>query len=217
MRVIILGAPGSGKGTQCKWISKEYDIPHISTGDIFRKNIAEETELGLKVKDIMAKGDLVPDEIVVNMLKNRLDEADCKEKGFLLDGFPRTIPQAENLDEYLKENNIELDKVINLYVPDEELMARTVNRRTCSNPECKEIYNLRDNAPKVDGICDKCGAELLQRKDDNEESVSNRLKNYHNQTEPLIEYYEKQGKVATVVGQVLVEDTIALVKQELAK
>ena len=217
MRVIILGAPGSGKGTQCKWISKEYDIPHISTGDIFRKNIAEETELGLKVKDIMARGDLVPDEIVVNMLKNRLDEADCKEKGFLLDGFPRTIPQAENLDEYLKENNIELDKVINLYVPDEELMARTVNRRTCSNPECKEIYNLRDNAPKVDGICDKCGAELLQRKDDNEESVSNRLKNYHNQTEPLIEYYEKQGKVATVVGQVLVEDTIALVKQELAK
>ena len=217
MRVILLGAPGSGKGTQCKWISKEYDIPHISTGDIFRKNIAEETELGLKVKDIMARGDLVPDEIVVNMLKNRLEEADCKERGFLLDGFPRTIPQAETLDAYLKENNIELDKVINLFVPDEELMARTVNRRTCSNPECKEIYNLRDNAPKVDGICDKCGSELLQRKDDNEESVSNRLKNYHDQTEPLIEYYEKQGKVATVVGQELVEDTIALVKQELAK
>ncbi len=217
MRTIILGAPGSGKGTQCKWISKEYDIPHISTGDIFRKNIAEETELGLKVKDILARGDLVPDEIVVNMLKNRLDEADCKEKGFLLDGFPRTIAQAESLDQYLSENNISLDKVINLHVPDEELMARTVNRRTCSNPDCKEIYNLRDNAPKVEGICDKCGAELLQRKDDNEESVSNRLVNYHNQTEPLIEYYGKQGKVATVVGQELVEDTIALVKQELAK
>lgn len=216
-RLIILGAPGSGKGSQCKWITKDYNVPHISTGDIFRKNIAEGTALGMEAKKYMDEGKLVPDELVVDLLKSRLEEADCKENGFLLDGFPRTLHQAEVLDEYLNANGIKLDKVINLHVPDEEIMARTINRRTCENPECKEIYNLRDNPPKVDGVCDKCGSKLFQRDDDNEATVSNRLSVYHSQTEPLIEYYTARGLVATVVGQEQLADTIALVKAELEK
>lgn len=216
-RLIILGAPGSGKGSQCKWITKDYNVPHISTGDIFRKNIAEGTALGMEAKKYMDEGKLVPDELVVDLLKSRLEEADCKENGFLLDGFPRTLHQAEVLDEYLDANGIKLDKVINLHVPDEEIMARTINRRTCENLECKEIYNLRDNPPKVDGICDKCGSKLFQRDDDNEATVSNRLSVYHSQTEPLIEYYTAKGLVATVVGQEQLSDTIALVKAELEK
>lgn len=216
-RLIILGAPGSGKGSQCKWITKDYNVPHISTGDIFRKNIAEGTALGMEAKKYMDEGKLVPDELVVDLLKSRLEEADCKENGFLLDGFPRTLHQAEVLDEYLDANGIKLDKVINLHVPDEEIMARTINRRTCENPECKEIYNLRDNSPKVEGICDKCGSKLFQRDDDNEATVSNRLAVYHSQTEPLIEYYTAKGLVATVVGQEQLADTIALVKAELEK
>lgn len=214
-RLIILGAPGSGKGSQCKWITKDYNVPHISTGDILRKNIADGTELGLKAKEYMDKGNLVPDELVIDLLKARLDENDCKENGFLLDGFPRTVAQAEALDGYLNENGIEIDKVINLEVPDEEIMSRAINRRTCENPECKEIYNLRDNPPKVEGICDKCGSNLFVRKDDNEETVANRLKVYHEQTEPLIEYYKEKGKVATIIGQERLEDTIALVKEVL--
>lgn len=216
-RLIILGAPGSGKGSQCKWITKDYNVPHISTGDIFRKNIAEGTALGMEAKKYMDEGKLVPDELVVDLLKSRLEEADCKENGFLLDGFPRTLHQAEVLDEYLDANGIKLDKVINLHVPDEEIMARTINRRTCENQECKEIYNLRDNPPKVEGICDKCGSKLFQRDDDNEATVSNRLAVYHSQTEPLIEYYTAKGLVATVVGQEQLADTIALVKAELEK
>ncbi len=212
MRLIILGAPGSGKGSQCKWITKDYDVPHISTGDILRKNIADGTELGMKAKEYMDKGELVPDELVIDILKARLDEEDCQEKGFLLDGFPRTVAQAEALDSYLQERDMEIDKVINLDVPDEEIMSRAINRRTCENPNCKEIYNLRDNPPRVEGICDKCGSKLFQRPDDNEETVTNRLNVYHKQTEPLIEYYSKTGKVSTVVGQELLEDTIALVK-----
>lgn len=216
LRLIVLGAPGSGKGSQCKWITRDYDVPHISTGDILRKNIADGTELGIKAKEYMDKGELVPDGLVIDILKARLDEADCQEKGFLLDGFPRTVAQAEALDAYLNEHEIELDKVINLHVADEEIMSRAINRRTCENPECKEIYNLRDNPPSVEGVCDKCGAKLFQRKDDNEETVANRLHVYHMQTEPLIAYYTEKGKVATVIGQELLEDTIALVKSELA-
>lgn len=217
MRLIILGAPGSGKGSQCKWITKDYNVPHISTGDILRKNIADGTELGMKAKEYMDKGELVPDKLVIELLKARLDEQDCKDNGFLLDGFPRTVAQAEVLDAYLKENRIEIDKVINLNVPDEEIMSRAINRRTCENAECKEIYNLKDNPPKIDGICDKCGSKLFQRKDDNEETVANRLKVYHEQTEPLIAYYNQSGKVATIIGQEKLEDTIALVKAELER
>lgn len=216
-RLVILGAPGSGKGSQCKWITKDYDVPHISTGDILRKNIADGTELGKKAKSYMDRGELVPSELVIALLKARLDEEDCKAKGFLLDGFPRTVEQAESLDEYLKENGISLDRVVNIEVPDEEIMSRALNRRTCSNPECKEIYNLRDNAPQVDNVCDKCGSSLFVRDDDNEATVSKRLEVYHTQTEPLIKYYSEQDKLSTVVGQVLLEDTIALVKKELEK
>lgn len=214
-RLIILGAPGSGKGSQCKWITRDYNVPHISTGDIFRKNISEGTELGKKAKEYMDKGALVPDELVVDLLTSRLDEADCVEQGFLLDGFPRTLAQAEVLAKYLESKGIALDKVINLDVPDEEIMSRALNRRTCENPECKEIYNMRDNPPKVEGVCDKCGAKLFIRDDDNEETVSNRLKVYHSQTEPLIKYYTEKGVLSTVVGQEKFEDTVALVKEAL--
>lgn len=216
IRLIILGAPGSGKGSQCKWITRDYNVPHISTGDILRKNIAEGTELGKEAKSYMDKGALVPDELVINLLKNRLEEADCKENGFLLDGFPRTIDQAIALEEYLNLNNIKIDKVINLHVPDEEIMGRALNRRTCENPDCKEIYNMRDNPPKVEGICDKCGSKLFIRDDDNEATVSKRLETYHKQTEPLIAYYTEKRILATVVGQEKLEDTIALVKEQLA-
>ena len=216
-RLIVLGAPGSGKGSQCKWITRDYDVPHISTGDILRKNIADGTELGKEAKAYMDRGELVPSELVIALLKDRLNEEDCKAKGFLLDGFPRTVDQAEALDAYLKENSISLDRVVNIEVPDEEIMARALNRRTCSNPECKEIYNLRDNAPQVENVCDKCGSSLFVRDDDNEATVSKRLEVYHTQTEPLIKYYTEQEKLSTVVGQVLLEDTIALVKAELEK
>jgi len=216
-RLIVLGAPGSGKGSQCKWITKDYNVPHISTGDIFRKNIAEGTELGKKAKEYMDKGALVPDELVIDLLKSRLDEQDCVENGFLLDGFPRTLSQAEALSEYLDSKGIALDKVINLDVPDEEIMSRAINRRTCENPECKEIYNMRDNPPKVEGICDKCGAKLFIRDDDNEETVSNRLNVYHSQTEPLIKYYTEKGVLSTVIGQEKIEDTISLVKEALGE
>jgi adenylate kinase len=217
MRLIVLGAPGSGKGTQCKWISKEYNVPHISTGDILRRNIADGTELGKKAKEYMDKGVLVPDELVISLLEDRLDQNDCVERGFILDGYPRNVAQAAALDSYLKNKELTLDKVINLYVPDEEIVQRAINRRTCENPECKEIYNLRDNPPSVEGICDKCGSKVYIRDDDNEVTVNNRLATYHAQTEPLIEYYSGAGKVATVEGQKLVEDTCALVKIELAK
>jgi len=216
-RLIVLGAPGSGKGSQCKWITKDYNVPHISTGDIFRKNIAEGTELGKKAKEYMDKGALVPDELVIDLLKSRLDEQDCVENGFLLDGFPRTLSQAEALSEYLDSKGIALDKVINLDVPDEEIMSRAINRRTCENPECKEIYNMRDNPPKVEGKCDKCGAKLFIRDDDNEETVSNRLNVYHSQTEPLIKYYTEKGVLSTVIGQEKIEDTISLVKEALGE
>ena len=214
-RIIILGAPGSGKGSQCKWITRDYNVPHISTGDIFRKNISEGTELGKKAKEYMDKGLLVPDELTVGLLTSRLDEPDCVENGFLLDGFPRSLSQAEALAKYLEEKNISIDKVINIDVDDEEIMSRALNRRTCSNPECKEIYNMRDNPPKVEGICDKCGAPLFIRDDDNEETVKNRLNTYHTQTEPLIKYYEAQGVLRTVKGQKEFNDTVELVKEAL--
>lgn len=214
-RFVMLGAPGSGKGTQCKWITKDYQIPHISTGDILRKNIADGTELGKKAKAYMDQGALVPDDLVIDLLKARLEETDCKEQGFLLDGFPRTLAQAQVLSRYLEEKGMALDCVINLEVPDEEIMGRALNRRTCENPDCKEIYNLRDHPPKVEGICDKCGSKLFVRDDDNEATVSKRLTTYHLQTEPLIQYYQEQGILKTVQGQENVEDTIALVKEAL--
>ncbi len=216
-RIIILGAPGSGKGSQCQWITKFYDVPHISTGDIFRKNIAEGTPLGVKAKECIDKGELVPDELVIDLVKSRLDEPDCVEKGFLLDGFPRTLIQAKALSEYLDSKGIKIDDVINIDVDDEEIMSRALNRRTCSNSECKAIYNLRDNPPKVEGVCDKCGSPLFVRDDDNEETVGNRLRVYHEQTEPLINYYEALGVLHTIKGQKVFQDTVELVREALNK
>ena len=214
-RIIILGAPGSGKGSQCQWISKYFDVPHISTGDIFRKNIAEGTPLGVKAKECIDKGELVPDELVIDLVKSRLDEPDCVEKGFLLDGFPRTLSQAEALTEYLNSREIKLDNVINIEVNDDEILSRALNRRTCSNPECKTIYNIRDNPPKVEGVCDKCGSPLFVRDDDNEETVATRLRVYHEQTEPVIKYYEGLGVLNAVPGQKVFQDTVELVRAAL--
>ena len=215
-RLIILGAPGSGKGSQCKWITKDYNVPHISTGDIFRKNISEGTELGKMAKDYMDRGVLVPDELTVGLVISRLEEPDCVENGFLLDGFPRSISQAEALEKYLEEKGIKIDRVIDIEVDDEEIKNRALFRRTCPNPDCKEVYSTRDNPPKVEGICDKCGTKLIIRDDDNAETVLNRLATYHAQTEPLIEHYTKQGILRTVQGQQSFEDTVALVKEALA-
>lgn len=216
MIAILLGPSGAGKGTQAKAIVNEFNIMHISTGDIFRRNIEEETEVGKEVKKYLDDGRLVPDSLTIEIVKNRISQNDCNN-GFLLDGFPRTINQAKALDEYLSNNGLEIDKVINLHVDDSEIMSRAINRRTCENSECKEIYNLKNNPPKVEDTCDKCGSKLFLRDDDNEETVANRLKVYHNQTEPLIEYYSEKGILATIEGQEELSDTIALVKAELAK
>jgi len=204
MRLVLLGAPGAGKGTQAVVISQKYNVPHISTGDIFRSNIKNGTELGRKAKEYIDKGLLVPDELTVDIVKDRISQPDCKA-GFILDGFPRTIYQAERLDEILKELNVELDCALNIYVPDEEIIKRMSGRRVCS--KCGMSYHIVYNQPKVENICDSCNGELIQRDDDKEETVIQRLNTYHKQTEPLIEYYEKKGKLLTVQGQEGVDDT----------
>lgn len=196
MNIIMLGAQGTGKGTLAGFLVEKLGIPQISTGDIFRKNIKEQTELGIEANKYIAKGMLVPDEITVPMVENRLAQDDAKN-GAILDGFPRTKAQAEKLDEILAKKGKKIDLVINLVTPREEIITRITNRRVCSNQECKAVYNLILNPPKKDGICDKCGSELIIRKDDTEETVRARLKNYFEQTSPLVEYYEKQGNVLT--------------------
>lgn len=196
MVIIMLGAPGTGKGTVAGLLQEKLGIKHISTGDIFRKNIKEGTELGKIAELYISKGDLVPDDITVKVVVERLNQPDVKN-GAILDGFPRTVKQAEELDKILKQKGEKVDKVINLTTPDEEIVERIVNRRVCSNQECKAVYNIILNPPKEEGICDKCGAELIKRKDDTEETVRARLKNYFEQTIPLVEYYEKKGNVLT--------------------
>ena len=196
MIIIMLGAPGTGKGTIAGILTKELEIPQVSTGDIFRKHIKEQTELGKLADRYISKGHLVPDEVTIDLVRNRLQEDDVKE-GIILDGFPRTVAQAEALDEILEEQQRKVDMVINLTTPKEEIIERIVNRRICSNPECKTIYNLILNPPKKEGICDKCGSELTQRKDDNVETVELRLKNYFEITSPLIDYYTKKGNLRT--------------------
>jgi adenylate kinase len=198
MKLILLGPPGAGKGTQASGIVKKYSIPHISTGDIFRKNIKEGTELGLKAKEYMDKGLLVPDELVVEIVKDRLLEDDCKS-GFLLDGFPRTVVQAQALDKVLTESNMNLDKVINIQVDKTVLVDRAVGRRICKN--CGATFHIKYNPSKVDGKCDICQGDLYQRADDNEETVSKRIQVYLDQTEPLIDYYTNQGIINTIDGQ----------------
>ncbi len=195
MRIVLLGPPGAGKGTQAVRLVEKYNIPHISTGDIFRKNLKERTELGLKAKEYMDKGLLVPDDLVVDIVKNRLLEADCKT-GFLLDGFPRTVEQAKALDFEMSKLNIDLKGVINLEAEDEILIERLTNRLVCR--KCGATYNAKSNKPKIENVCDACGGELYTRDDDKVETVRNRLEVYKNQTLPLIEYYEEKGILATV-------------------
>ena len=197
MVIIMLGAQGTGKGTVAGILSKKTGWPQISTGDIFRKNISEKTELGVEANKYIAAGNLVPDEITVPMVISRLSEEDAKN-GAILDGFPRTVAQAEKLDEILANENKKVDLVINLTTPREEIITRILNRRVCSNQECKATYNLTMHPPKVEGICDKCGAKLVQREDDsNEESIRNRLNIYDEKTSPLVEYYNKKGVLDT--------------------
>lgn len=197
MKLMIMGPPGAGKGTQAERLVKDLDITHISTGDMFRAAIKEGTEMGKKAKDYMDKGQLVPDEVVVGLVKDRLSQPDCA-KGFLLDGFPRTLPQADALSKTLDSMGIKLDGVINIEVPRERLMDRLTGRRVCR--ACGASYHVLFNAPKKEGVCDGCGGELYQRSDDNEETVSNRLDVYEAQTQPLIDYYQKQGVLLNING-----------------
>ena len=197
MIIIMLGAPGTGKGTVAGMLEKGIGIKQVSTGDIFRKNMQEGTEIGKVAESYISKGQLVPDEVTIKIVEERLNEKDV-ENGIILDGFPRTLEQAKALDKMLEEKNRKIDMVLNLVTPEEEIIERIVNRRICSNPECKTIYNVVMNPPKVEGICDKCGSELIQRKDDNEEkTVKARIKSYVEQTSPLVDYYEKKGILRT--------------------
>ena len=202
----MLGAPGAGKGKKEKRIAAKYDIPHISTGDIFRANIKNGTELGKKAKEYMDAGNLVPDELVVDLVIDRFKEDDCAN-GYVLDGFPRTIPQAEALDAALSKLGESIDYVIDVDVPDENIIRRMGGRRTC--PNCDSIYHVTYMPPKEEGKCDKCGADLIIREDDKEETVKNRLSVYHEQTQPLKDYYDKQGIVNSVDGTKDREDVFA--------
>ena len=197
MKIIMLGAPGAGKGTQAKKIAEKYQIPHISTGDIFRANIKNGTELGKKAKTYMDQGLLVPDELVCDLVVDRVQQDDCK-KGYILDGFPRTIPQAESLDAALSRLGEAVDYAINVEVPDENIVKRMGGRRACVG--CGATYHLVYAAPKKEGICDNCGAELILRDDDKPETVQKRLGVYHEQTQPLIDYYTKKGILIEVDG-----------------
>ena len=197
MKIIMLGAPGAGKGTQAKMIAEKFGIPHISTGDIFRANIKNGTELGKKAKEYMDKGQLVPDELTVEILLDRVANDDCKN-GYVLDGFPRTIPQADVLDKELTKLGDKVDYAINVDVPDENIIRRMSGRRACL--KCGATYHIEHIPPKQEGICDTCGSELVQRDDDKPETVKNRLTVYHEQTQPLIDYYTKKDILKTVDG-----------------
>lgn len=203
MRLVILGPPGAGKGTQAKKIVERYNIPHISTGDILREHISKGTELGKKAKGYMDQGTLVPDELVVNLIQERITRDDCKD-GFLLDGFPRTVSQAVSLDAELDKLDIKLDKVINIDVDMSELVDRATSRRVC--PVCGTTYNVKANPPKKEGICDIEGAELIIRSDDTEETVSVRIQVYMDQTSPLIDYYKAQGSLFNVDGSKSIDE-----------
>ena len=208
MNLILLGAPGAGKGTQAEKICEKYNIPAVSTGNIIREALKNGTDMGLKAKSYIDAGALVPDEVVIGIIKERLAESDC-QNGFILDGFPRTIPQAEALDSM----GIVIDKVVDIEVPDEKIAARLGGRRVCL--KCGATYHLEYKKPKKEGICDVCGDELVQRKDDKPETVIDRLNVYHEQTEPLKDYYSKTGKLVIVEGQEEVADTTALVFKAL--
>lgn len=220
MVIIMLGAPGTGKGTIASILTEKLGIPQVSTGDIFRKNIKEGNELGKLAEKYISKGQLVPDDVTIEIVEERLKQKDV-ENGIILDGFPRTVYQAEQLDKILEKEGKKVDLVINLETPEEEIIERTVNRRVCSNQECKTVYNILLNPPKVEGICDKCGSKLIQRKDDTPETVKIRISNYLEQTSPVVDYYEKQEKVYSALvsksvnklGKDVAEDVVKYIKE----
>lgn len=208
MKIIMLGAPGAGKGTQAKMIADKYGVPHISTGDIFRANIKNGTELGMEAKKYMDQGLLVPDELTVRILLDRVAQDDCKN-GYVLDGFPRTLPQAEVLDSELTKLGDHIDYAINVDVPDENIVKRMSGRRACLT--CGATYHIEHVPPKKEGICDVCGSELVLRDDDKPETVKNRLNVYHEQTQPLIDFYTEKGVLKTVDGTVPMEEVFAAI------
>lgn len=212
MKIIMLGAPGAGKGTQAKMIAEKYGLPHISTGDIFRANIKNGTELGKEAKEYMDKGLLVPDELTVRLLLDRVAKDDCKN-GYVLDGFPRTIPQAEVLDEELSKLGEKVDYAVNVDVPDENIVNRMSGRRACLS--CGATYHVVSIPPKKEGICDVCGSELVLRDDDKPETVQKRLKVYHEQTQPLIDFYEKKGVLRSVDGTLPMEEVFTAITEIL--
>jgi adenylate kinase len=196
MRIVLVGPPGAGKGTQAAYLAKNLAIPHISTGDLFRANISKGTDLGVKAKSFMDKGELVPDEITIGMAKDRMEQPDA-ESGFLLDGFPRNVSQAEALDVMLKSEGMTLDAVLDLEVPEDEVVKRIAGRRICRN-DSSHVFHMTYAPPAEEGVCDVCGGSLYQRDDDSETTVRKRLEVYHTQTEPIIDYYRGQGLVVTI-------------------
>lgn len=212
MRIIMLGAPGAGKGTQASQVAQKYNIPHISTGDIFRANIKGGTELGKKAKTYMDQGALVPDELVVDLVADRIQQDDCKN-GYVFDGFPRTIPQAEALDKALEAMGSKIDFAVDIDVPDENIVKRMSGRRACLT--CGATYHIQYKAPEKEGICDVCGKPLVLREDDKPETVLTRLQVYHTQTQPLIEYYTNKGVLKTVDGTQDVADVFESIIQVL--
>ena len=214
LRTVLLGPPGAGTGTQAAKIVDKYGIPHISTGDIFRENIKKGTELGKKAQEYMNKGELVPDDLVIEIATARLLEEDCKE-GFLLDGFPRTVYQAEKLDEFLAAHDGKIDKVLDIAVEKEELITRLAGRRVCKT--CGASYHVINIPPAKEGICDRCGGPLIQRADDNAETVANRIEVYEDQTKPLINYYEQAGKIVHIDGTTGLENVFADIVKALGE
>ena len=213
MKLILLGAPGAGKGTVAKMLTELDGSVQISTGDILRGAVQAGTELGKQAEAFMKAGDLVPDELIMGIMESRLQEPDC-DKGFLLDGFPRTIPQADALKELLAKLNIELDMAVNIDVPRNVILDRLTTRRTCSNTDCQAIYNVKSNPPKQEGVCDKCGSPVVQREDETEEAISHRLETYNEKTAPLIGFYDKEGLLVTSTATSS-DAVISLIKEKL--
>ena len=224
MNIIMLGAPGTGKGTVAAILKEKLNLPHLSSGDIFRECIAKKDELAQELDGYLSKGALVPDDLTIRIVENRLNQPDM-QNGVILDGFPRTIDQAEELDKFFAKKGQKVDVVINLTTPEEEVIERIVTRRICSNQECKTVFNLKLHPPKVEGKCDVCGADLIQRKDDTRETVKSRLETYFKQTSPLVEFYENKNVLRTEevterinrFGKEVAEDVAEYLKKEMEK
>ncbi len=216
MVIIMLGAPGTGKGTVGKLLSDELGIPHVSSGEIFRSYVKKQEKIGKQIESYMAQGKLVPDELAIQILEKRLKEDDVK-RGVILDGYPRNIKQAEKLDELLMKQGRKIEIAVNLSLSDQDIIDRIVKRRTCPNPECREIYNIEFKPPKIEGICDKCGSKLIQREDDNEETVRKRLETYHEISEDLIDFYKHKDILYTVKINIHSENTSRDVATEIER